>query len=83
MIGHTSVVNCLAKAGSTKDEEYIVSSSENGLELKKKEKKLQKINFYFKSEMKLWEINEKKCIENIKMSNTVHKYIYVTYNFLS
>lgn len=30
MIGHTSVVNCLAKAGSSKDEEYIVSSSENG-----------------------------------------------------
>ncbi|CAF0723235.1 unnamed protein product [Brachionus calyciflorus] len=57
MIGHTSVVNCLAKAGSTKDEEYIVSSSENG-------------------EMKLWEINEKKCIENIKMSNTIHKHIY-------
>lgn len=30
MIGHTSVVNCLAKAGSTREEEYIVSSSENG-----------------------------------------------------
>lgn len=30
MIGHTSVVNCLARAGSTKDEEFIVSSSENG-----------------------------------------------------
>jgi WD40 repeat protein len=30
IIGHTSVVNCLAKAGSSKDEEYIVSSSENG-----------------------------------------------------
>ena len=30
MIGHTSIVNCLAKAGSTKDEEFIVSSSENG-----------------------------------------------------
>lgn len=27
--------------------------------------------------MKLWEINEKKCIENIKMPNTVHKNIYV------
>ena len=30
IIGHTSVVNCLAKAGSSKEEEYIVSSSENG-----------------------------------------------------
>ncbi len=30
MIGHTSVVNCLAKAGHSRDEEYIVSSSENG-----------------------------------------------------
>lgn len=27
--------------------------------------------------MKLWEINQRKCIENIKMSNTVHKNIYV------
>ena len=27
--------------------------------------------------MKLWEINEKKCIENIKMTNTVHRNIYV------
>ena len=57
MIGHTSIVNCLAKAGSNKEEEYLVSSSENG-------------------EMKLWEINQKKCVENIKMSNTVHKHIY-------
>lgn len=62
MIGHTGVVNCLAKAGCSKDEEYIVSSSENG-------------------EMKLWEINEQKCIENIRMSNTVHKQIYVNYLF--
>lgn len=30
MIGHTGAVNCLAKAGSNKDEEFIVSSSENG-----------------------------------------------------
>ena len=58
MIGHTGIVNCLAKAGCTKDEEYIVSSSENG-------------------EMKLWEIKEQKCIENLRMSNTVHKHIYV------
>jgi WD repeat-containing protein 7 len=57
MIGHTSIVNCLAKAGSNKEEEYLVSSSENG-------------------EMKLWEINQKKCVENIKMSNTIHKNIY-------
>lgn len=28
--------------------------------------------------MKLWEINEKKCIENIKMPNIVHKSIYVS-----
>ena len=60
IIGHTGVVNCLAKAGSNKDEEYLVSSSENG-------------------EMKLWEINERKCIENIKMANTVHRNIYVRY----
>lgn len=33
MIGHTSVVNCLSKAGYSKDEEYIVSSSENGFVL--------------------------------------------------
>jgi len=26
--------------------------------------------------MKLWEINEKKCIEHIKMANTIHKNIY-------
>jgi WD repeat-containing protein 7 len=26
--------------------------------------------------MKLWEINEKKCIEHIKMTNTIHKNIY-------
>lgn len=26
--------------------------------------------------MKLWEINEQKCVENIRMSNTVHKNIY-------
>lgn len=30
LIGHTGKVNCLAKAGVNKDEEYIVSSSENG-----------------------------------------------------
>ena len=30
LIGHTSVVNCLAKSGVSKDEEYLVSSSENG-----------------------------------------------------
>ena len=28
--------------------------------------------------MKLWEINGKKCVESIKMSNTVHKKIYVS-----
>lgn len=32
--------------------------------------------------MKLWEINEKKCIENIKMANTVHKNIYVSKHHL-
>ncbi len=58
MIGHTGIVNCLAKAGCSKDEEHIVSSSENG-------------------EMKLWEIKEQKCIENVRMANTVHKHIYV------
>lgn len=36
MIGHTNVVNCLSKAGFSKDEEYIVSSSENGFVLFKK-----------------------------------------------
>ena len=30
MIGHTGVVNCLANAGCSKDEEYLVSSSDNG-----------------------------------------------------
>jgi len=30
MIGHTGAVNCLARAGHSKDEEFIVSSSENG-----------------------------------------------------
>lgn len=29
--------------------------------------------------MKLWEINERKCIENIKMANTVHRNIYVRF----
>ena len=29
-MGHTDVVNCLAKGGTTKTEEYFVSSSENG-----------------------------------------------------
>jgi hypothetical protein len=32
------------------------------------------------SEMKLWELNEKKCIENIKMSNTIHRNIYVNFS---
>lgn len=34
MIGHTSVVNCLARGGHYKDDEYIVSSSENGYALR-------------------------------------------------
>ncbi len=29
-MGHTDVVSCLAKGGSTKTEEYFVSSSDNG-----------------------------------------------------
>ena len=29
-MGHTDVVSCLAKGGLTKNEEYFVSSSDNG-----------------------------------------------------
>ena len=32
--------------------------------------------------MKLWEVKEKKCIENIRMSNTIHRNIYV-FNILN
>lgn len=78
MIGHTSVVNCLARAGSNKDEEYLVSSSENGynLFLNFNESQYNFVKILFR-EMKLWEINQRKCVENIKMSNTIHKNIYV------